>query len=81
MLVVPEIDELFLPLPDYFLVNLQESMNLVTKLLDDLPAMFAKSQRVDSALSAALRGAYGVMVKLNFLFVCLSVCLLDGIID
>ena len=44
MLTVPDLAELFLPLPDDLLVNLAESRDVVDALLDALPNMFAKSR-------------------------------------
>lgn len=61
MMVVPDIDDLFLPVPDDLLVNLNDSMHVVESLLDNLSATFQSNQRVESALGPALRAAYGVM--------------------
>jgi hypothetical protein len=63
MMVVPDIDDLFLPVPDDLLVNLNDSMHVVEALLDSLPLTFQANQRVESALGPALRAAYGVMVS------------------
>ena len=43
-------------------MNLQDSLELVTTLLDSLPSMFAKSQVVDNCFMAALYAA-NVMVN------------------
>ena len=40
VLIVPDVNNMFLPLPDDMLVNLHESMELVASLLDKLPAMY-----------------------------------------
>lgn len=61
MLVVSDISELFLPVPEDLLVNLSESRHLVEKLLDSLPRMHADSKTVDTCLGAALDGAFAVM--------------------
>lgn len=61
MMVVPEIDDPFVPLPDELLVNLTESRPLVERLLDSLPASFAQTQKVDSAMGPALQAAFLVM--------------------
>ena len=61
MLTVPDLAELFLPLPDDLLVNLSESRAVVDALLDALPSMFAKTRRQDAALGPALVAAYRIM--------------------
>jgi hypothetical protein len=38
-------------------VNLQDSLELVTSLLDSMPSLFAKSQIVDNCFVAALQAA------------------------
>jgi protein transport protein SEC24 len=55
MLVVPEIDEPFVPLPDDLLVNLAESRNVVDALLDALPGNFVHTNVTDSATGPALQ--------------------------
>ena len=55
MLVVTEIDEPFVPLPDDLLVNLAESRGVVEALLDALPGNFANNASVDSAMGPALQ--------------------------
>ena len=60
MMVVSEIDEPFLPMPDELLVNLQENMENVESLLEKLPSMFASSQATEVALGPALKAAYAV---------------------
>jgi protein transport protein SEC24 len=62
MLVVTDIDDVFLPLPDDLLVNLSESAEVVEKLLDTLPTMFQSTQNVDSALGVAVKAAFEVVV-------------------
>jgi len=67
MLVVPDVaaytEGMFLPLPYDLLVNLRDSQHVVDALLDKLPAMFASTQHVDSALGPALKAASGVVVR------------------
>lgn len=46
MMVVPDIDNLFVPLCDDLLVSLKESRHLVDALLDKLPTMFTQTQQV-----------------------------------
>ena len=54
MLVVSDIDPMYLPQPDDLLVNLTDSYDLVINLLDTLPSFFAKSQVIDNCFVAAL---------------------------
>ena len=65
MMVVPEVDETFLPLPGDLLVNLQEKTEQLTGLFEKLPAMFAASQAVEVALGPALRAAMQVLSRAN----------------
>jgi len=69
MLVVSDLDEVFLPTPDSLLVNLKDSMDLVTDLLQNLPNMFAvtgekgspSNTDSQSALGAALKASYEML--------------------
>lgn len=61
MLVVSDVEDVFLPLPDDMLVNLKDSRSVVDTLLDRLPAMHAGTQNVESALGPALKAAWNVM--------------------
>jgi len=61
MLVVSELEDLFLPLPEDLLVNLSESMDVVLSLLDSLPTMFQNTKNVESCFGAAIDGAFRVM--------------------
>jgi len=62
MLVVSDLKELFVPLPDNLLVNLQESRAVVDSFLDSLPEMFSKNPVVSqSCLGPALKAAFTVM--------------------
>eukprot|EP00941_MAST-03F_sp_MAST-3F-sp1_P005150 g5150.t1 len=61
MLVVSEVNDVFLPAPDDLLVNLKESRHLVDALLDQLPSMFEGSREVESVMGTALQSAFQVM--------------------
>ncbi|GIL72053.1 hypothetical protein Vretimale_545 [Volvox reticuliferus] len=60
MLVVTELDDPFVPLPDDLLVNLRESRAVVDALLDALPTNFAGTSQVESAMGPALQAAFMV---------------------
>lgn len=55
MLVVTELDDPFVPLPDDLLVNLRESRGVVDALLEALPGNFANTTIVESAMGPALQ--------------------------
>lgn len=58
MLVVPELDDPFVPLPDDLLANLRECRGQVEALLDSLPGSFASTDAGDSATGPALQAAF-----------------------
>jgi protein transport protein SEC24 len=43
MFVVTDIDAVYLPQPEDLLVNLTDSLDLITSLLDSLPTLFHKT--------------------------------------
>ena len=55
--------EPFLPCPDNLLVNLQESKELITELLTQLPGIFEGNLETGNALGAALVSAHKMMVS------------------
>lgn len=65
MMVVADLDDPFLPLPDDLLVNLSESRSVVDTLLDSLPSMFENNVNIESALGPALKATFMVMSQLG----------------
>ncbi|XP_060936094.1 protein transport protein Sec24B isoform X2 [Limanda limanda] len=61
MLVVSDIDDVFIPSHDSLMVNLKESRELVQDLLTSLPAMFSQTKETHSALGPALQAAFKLM--------------------
>lgn len=61
MLVVSDLEDLFLPLPDDILVNAYESETSILSLLDSLPAMFQETKINESCMGSAVKGAYLAM--------------------
>uniref|UniRef100_A0A6I8N7E9 SEC24 homolog B, COPII coat complex component n=1 Tax=Ornithorhynchus anatinus TaxID=9258 RepID=A0A6I8N7E9_ORNAN len=61
MLVVSDIEDIFLPTPDSLLVNLHESKELIKDLLNALPNMFTNTRETHSALGPALQAAFKLM--------------------
>jgi protein transport protein SEC24 len=55
MMVITDTENVFLPQPEDFLVNLAESYDLVISFLDNLPNYFANTKDQDSAFIAALQ--------------------------
>ncbi|XP_002533043.2 protein transport protein Sec24-like At3g07100 [Ricinus communis] len=65
MMVVSDLDDIFVPLPDDLLVNLSESRSVVEAFLDTLPSMFQDNMNVESAFGPALKAAFMVMNQLG----------------
>lgn len=60
MMVVADLNELFVPAPDDLLVNLKDSRDVVESFLDNLPTMFANNQATEACLGPALKAAFTV---------------------
>ncbi|KAL9402553.1 hypothetical protein Peur_006402 [Populus x canadensis] len=65
MMVVSDLDDIFVPLPDDLLVNLSESKPVVEAFLDSLPSMFQDNMNMESALGPAVKAAFMVMSQLG----------------
>ncbi|KAI3984782.1 hypothetical protein MKX01_039399 [Papaver californicum] len=65
MMIVSDLDDIFVPLPDDLLVNLSESRHVVDSFLDSLPTMFLDNVNVESAFGPALKAAFMVMNRLG----------------
>ncbi|KAJ6902044.1 protein transport protein Sec24-like [Populus alba x Populus x berolinensis] len=65
MMVVSDLDDIFVPLPDDLLVNLSESRPVVEAFLDSLPSMFQDNMNMESALGPAVKAAFMVMSQLG----------------
>ncbi|KAM6970287.1 protein transport protein Sec24A [Aplochiton taeniatus] len=61
MLIVSDIEDIFLPTPDSLLVNLNECKELVQDLLKSLPHIFAKTMETQSALGPTLQSAFKLL--------------------
>ena len=62
MMVVSDLDDVFVPLPDDLLVNLSESRSVVETFLDSLPSMFQDNSNLESAFGPALKASLMLMV-------------------
>ena len=65
MFVMSDLDDVFLPVPQDLLVNLDESRSQVEQLVSSLPSMHAKTRDVEAALGPALEGALQVMARIG----------------
>ena len=65
MLVVSDLDDVFLPTPDSLLVNLKDSMELVTDLLQNLPNMFAVTGEKGSPTNTDSQSALGAALQVG----------------
>lgn len=65
MMVVADLDDIFLPLPDDLLVNLSDSRSVVEVFLDSLPSMFQDNTNVESAFGPALKASFMIMSQLG----------------
>ena len=63
MLVVSDIDDVFLPKPTDLLVNLTESRPAIENLMSRLNDMFQDNHTIGSALGPALQAAFKMMVR------------------
>ncbi len=61
MMVVGDLQELFVPAPDDLLVYLKDSREAVENLLDNLPTMFNSNTVTESCLGPALKAAFTVV--------------------
>lgn len=60
VLVVSDIDDLFVPLPEDLLVNLSEHRASIDSLVGSLPNLYAGTRVMDSALGPALTAAFAI---------------------
>lgn len=65
MLVVSDLDDVFLPKPNDLLVNLNEARAGIEALLGRLSDMFQESHTVGSALGPAMQAGFKLIVSLN----------------
>ncbi|KAF7726762.1 COPII subunit [Apophysomyces ossiformis] len=72
MLVVSDLDDVFLPQPDDLLVNLTESRGVITSLLERLPEMFKDTVNVHNALGTALQAAFKMVSANGGKIICLQ---------
>lgn len=62
-MVIADLDELFIPIPDELLVNLSDSREIIETLLDSLPAIHQNARSAETAMGPAIRVAFKLMVN------------------
>lgn len=67
MLIVSDLEDVFLPQPVDLLANLSENMDAIKGFLEKLPDMFKATACVTNALGSALQAAYKLVVGFSFL--------------
>ncbi|PKI84829.1 Sfb3p [Malassezia vespertilionis] len=65
MLVVPDIEDPFVPISDGLLVDPWSARHVIEPFLDGLAAQFADTNVSEAALGAALRGAQGALAMIG----------------
>ena len=66
MMVVSDLEDVFLPQPDDLLCNLTESREQLESLLQRIPDMFRQTQIVGNALGPALQASYQLIVRSSY---------------
>ncbi|ORX81264.1 hypothetical protein K493DRAFT_242055 [Basidiobolus meristosporus CBS 931.73] len=58
MMVVPDVNDVFVPLSEGFLIDPYQSKAVIEDLLENLPTMFGNNRIVEPALGAAMQSSY-----------------------
>lgn len=75
MLVVSDLEDLFLPLPDDILVPLSESEGAILNLLESLPTIFAETKVNESCMGSAVKGAFMAMKHIGGKLLVFGACI------
>uniref|UniRef100_A0A7S4QMV4 Uncharacterized protein n=1 Tax=Alexandrium monilatum TaxID=311494 RepID=A0A7S4QMV4_9DINO len=75
MLVVSDLEDLFLPLPEGILAPLGDSESAITSLLESLPAVFQETRINESCMGSAVKGAYLAMKHIGGKMVVCGACI------
>ncbi|CEP13329.1 hypothetical protein [Parasitella parasitica] len=72
MLVVSDLEDIYLPQPTDLLANLTESMSTLKTLLEKLPDMFRDSVNINNALGPGLQAAFKMLSPIGGKIICLQ---------
>ncbi|KAG0193416.1 COPII coat Sec23p-Sfb3p heterodimer component [Apophysomyces sp. BC1034] len=75
MMVVPDVNDMFLPLQDGFLVDPWESKDIIVELLDSLPTLFQETHKYEAVFTSAVRGGLRALEKTGGQLFVLQSCL------
>jgi len=75
MLVVSDLEDVFLPLPDDILVHVSESEATILNLLDSLPGLFRETKINESCMGSAVKGAFLAMKHLGGKLLVFGACI------
>merc|ERR1719209_1803921 len=75
MLVVSDLEDLFLPLHDDILVPLYESSDAIINLLDSLPTIFRETKVNESCMGSAVKGAFMAMKHIGGKLLVFGACI------
>lgn len=65
MMVIADLEDLFIPIPDELLVNLSDSREVIDALLDSLPTLHQNARSAETALGPAIRVAFKLMASIG----------------
>jgi len=75
MIIMSDVDDVFIPSPDGLLVNLKESKEMILQFLDALPQSFADTTDVQSATGAAMQVAHKLIASTGGRITVFQTCL------
>jgi len=75
MMVVSDLEDLFLPLPDDILVPISESESVIMNLLDNLPNIFRETKVNESCMGSAVKGAFMAMKHIGGKLMVFGACI------
>eukprot|EP00794_Sanderia_malayensis_P007166 gene7166-7972_t len=75
MIVMTDIDDIFIPAPDGLVVNLKENKEMILQFLDSLPQAFANTTDVNSATGAAMQCARSLITATGGRITVFQTCL------